>query len=607
MLESTSSPPSAAGASADEAGTRTMLRDLFLLLPDRDVRDVIADIDGKAHLDLPGDGASPAELAAQAADIVKRHHGVEQVLPALDRRLHSHRATLARLARAVGVVLPPPRVLLMYAPDSGAEAIELAARMRREGVDGIPDRGDLESEPARMAWLEGELGRMDAGVVLLGDAMRRCLDDGVDVGLGPVGPRLRSLADVQTVRWIPVVAPSAERTAVPRMFAERTVYVLPRDLEALFDDLLVARARNPLPPLDTVPLVRPVARAFAVVCSPLDHTGVRDVAGQLGVVVEPAEDPRHALEASVVVFVGSQIPPALERVRAATDRDLLVVDGDAALRDVADRAVRLHRDRMQAWWRGAGVEWMLGALAAAAAPSIAALVWGPPGPRPWLWTAVWLLGSGLVFNAGVLVGTRSAALTLRGVSGWREAWRLFDVFLEYALLGTDLRARARRLAVLGLGFLGLWLVFFGATLFLTSEQRAPVLVMGAGAVGLGALSVSVVARARTRRTVAAVLTASLTLIGANVLTQLGVHWEERGQPWSDLLPTLLEVPADYSPTIWLLAGPGLAPLCLGAASLAAFACTWPRPGLRANRPVQRILGLALLGLAVVVGWLTGQR
>ncbi|MCA9682927.1 MAG: TIR domain-containing protein, partial [Myxococcales bacterium] len=151
----------------------------------------------------------------------------------------------------------PPRVLLSYSHDSPEHArrvLELAQRMRQEGIDAIIDQFDDAPAEGWPRWMLRQIREADYIVVIASDGYRAKCEGELPRGQGR-GVKWESHLTLQELydddgynyRYVPVIFDDATEREVPRPLAASTIYKLPQQYDDLYRRLTGQKKVLPMP------------------------------------------------------------------------------------------------------------------------------------------------------------------------------------------------------------------------------------------------------------------------------------------------------------------------------------------------------------------------
>jgi tetratricopeptide (TPR) repeat protein len=235
----------------------------------------------KAYRDLPGTGTSLNEIAFQAALLVSKYGCDDEVLfeslhqerPGLEARIRAVAEHWSAVSSAKAPTPRPqsdiagqaagehrvagtqgtehgarsPRVFISYSHDSLAHeerTLELADRLRREGVDAWLDRYEPHPPEGWPVWMQTRIEQADFILLVCTPTYRRRFERRETSGQGK-GVTWEALFATQILyearghneRLIPVIFGDEEETAIPLALRGYTYYRLDSSYEALYRQL----------------------------------------------------------------------------------------------------------------------------------------------------------------------------------------------------------------------------------------------------------------------------------------------------------------------------------------------------------------------------------
>lgn len=517
----------------------------------------------------------------------------------------------------------PARVFISYSHhhESQPERVrQLADRLRSDGFEVLFDQTDSAADAGWPRWMEQQLERADAVILVCTRSWRRRFDGMLDEegGRGVLfeGKLIRSLLfrDLQFSRFIPVVFEGdLPEEVVPTLFYSHPRYILERQYASLRAALPASRAGNAPTssgqlPSPAAPPLEPVRFEVALVTDePLDAV-MTELSRTLGASVMSSSDER-ALAARVVILDRATPAAWCSRVARSADRALVILSDEAQIPEGAERLPRdpvrissfarefTARQTRRFWW-SSGLPLSAAAAAAALVPAvIAAAQWPVVG---WLCGAAGLLGSGLLIagTLGAGVGSGTVLLSARARE-LRTSWTALGATLRIVLGGHTLKSRC----VLAIGGFGLaWWPYVRELGDLSRTQGLPLVVAFASSLLLG--TVAWICAQKMGAVRVGVL--ATCVLAAGQLPNLVVFWEVLpSEHWLTVLRLLATPLGLFDPRAWIMASPALSPLSVGGAVALALVLL-PRLGARfRDAGLQRATGGILLGLAALAVAMTG--
>ncbi|HVG62116.1 MAG TPA: SEFIR domain-containing protein [Hyalangium sp.] len=517
----------------------------------------------------------------------------------------------------------PARIFISYSHhhESQPERVrQLADRLRGDGFEVLFDQTDSAADAGWPRWMEQQLERADAVILVCTRSWRRRFDGMLDEegGRGVLfeGKLIRSLLfrDLQFSRFIPVVFEGdLPEEVVPTLFYSHPRYILEKQYASLRAALPAPRAGKApissgrLPSPTALPL-EPVRFEVALATDePLDPVMAK-LSRTLGASVMSSSDER-ALAARVVILDRATPAAWCSRVARSPDRALVILSDEAQIPEGAERLARdpvriisfvrefTARQARRFWW-SSGLPLSVAAAAATLVPAVvAAARWPVVG---WLCGAAGLLGSGLLIagTLGAGVGSGTVLLPARARE-LRMSWTALGATLRVVLGGHTLKSRCV-LAIAGFGLA--WWPYVRELGDLSRTQGLPLVLAFASSLLLG--TVAWICAQKVSAVRVGVLAACV--LAAGQLPNLVVFWEVlRSEHWLTVLRLLATPLGLLDPRAWIMASPALSPLSVGGAVVLALVLL-PRLGARfRDAGLQRATGGVLLGLAALAVAMTG--
>lgn len=495
-----------------------------------------------------------------------------------------------------------PRVFISYAhhPEGRPQAfLELATRLRNDGVNLCFDRFDPAPDAGWPTWMQEELAQADIIVLGCSPAYARRFQGDLDA-LGGRGVRwegriiLNLAYDEENLgRFVPVVVDGDDpREVVPPVFGGGTHFGFLSEYSELLAHIGAGTRIDGEPSMPPVfNRLEPVTQEVAVVGGKLAHELAQDLGADI-----PVDANSDAASAARVVVVTDDSP--MDRLEAAPDRTVIRVDAlklrEAEARRRIKEDVRRRRIRHQRqWWRSSGRDLLVGAAVALVWPLLSAhLEHNEAGYRATLALAAGLLCSGAFLLAGVAGGLNPGypVLSVDRLSVG-EAWRYLRRSVQLAQASTSPTDRRRVLALM-MGLVAmLWTLYFWRRGVGDREGRLAVAEYVL-ALGLGTLSwVSALRGGR------AWLGSASALIAASLVPRFIAQWGTLVCR-EDVLAVLSALPDVTAPATWVAATPSALPLSVLAGSGTVFLIAW----MAAYTPsVAWLRRLGLGGVVVLVG------
>jgi hypothetical protein len=517
----------------------------------------------------------------------------------------------------------PARIFISYSHhhESQPERVrQLADWLRGDGFEVLFDQTDSAADAGWPRWMEQQLERADAVILVCTRSWRRRFDGMLDEegGRGVLfeGKLIRSLLfrDLQFSRFIPVVFEGdLPEEVVPTLFYSHPRYILEKQYASLRAALPAPRAGKApissgrLPSPTALPL-EPVRFEVALATDePLDPVMAK-LSRTLGASVMSSSDER-ALAARVVILDRATPAAWCSRVARSPDRALVILSDEAQIPEGAERLARdpvriisfvrefTARQARRFWW-SSGLPLSVAAVAATLVPAVvAAARWPVVG---WLCGAAGLLGSGLLIagTLGAGVGSGTVLLPARARE-LRMSWTALGATLRVVLGGHTLKSRCV-LAIAGFGLA--WWPYVRELGDLSRTQGLPLVLAFASSLLLG--TVAWICAQKVSAVRVGVLAACV--LAAGQLPNLVVFWEVlRSEHWLTVLRLLATPLGLLDPRAWIMASPALSPLSVGGAVALALVLL-PRLGARfRDAGLQRATGGVLLGLAALAVAMTG--
>jgi hypothetical protein len=518
----------------------------------------------------------------------------------------------------------PARIFISYSHhhESQPERVrQLAERLRGDGFEVLFDQTDSAADAGWPRWMEQQLERADAVILVCTRSWRHRFDGMLDEegGRGVLfeGKLIRSLLfrDLEFSRFIPVVFEGdLPEEVVPTLFYSHPRYILDRQYASLRAALPASRAGNAPTnsgqlPSPAAPPLEPVRFEVALVTDePLD-AAMAELSRTLGASVMSSSDAR-ALAARVVILDRATLAAWCSRVARAADRTLVILSDEARIPEGAERLPRdpvriisfvrefTARQARRFWW-SSGLALSAAAAAAALVPAvIAGARWPLVG---WICGIAGLLGSGLLIAGTLGAGVGSGAVLLpTRAHELRMSWTALGATLRIVLGGHTLKSRC----VLAIGGFGLaWWPYVRELGDLSRTQGLPLVLAFASSLLLGTVAWWTCAQ-RVSAVRAGVLAACV--LAARQLPSLVVFWEVLpSEHWLTVLRLLATPLGLFDPRAWIMASPALSPLSVGGAVALALVLL-SRLGARfRDFGLQRATGGILLGLAALAVAMTG--
>lgn len=500
-----------------------------------------------------------------------------------------------------------PRVFLSYThhPEGRSDAfLELATRLRSDGVNLCFDRFDPDPEAGWPAWMLTELARAD--LILLGcsPAYARRFEGDVDA-LGGRGVRwegriILNLAyeEANLGRFVPIVIDGDDPgLVVPPVFRNGDHF----GFDHQYTELLAHIGHGSrAPPQDSGPPVfprlEPISREVAVVGGPRATELARDLGADV-----PVEADHPAASSARVVVVADDSP--IDRLESAPDRSVVRIDAFELREEEARKRIKAtvarHRRRHQRhWWLVSGRDLLGGGALALAWPILCArLFHGGDVSRAALGAAAGLMASGAFLLAGITGSLNPGypVLALDRVS-LGQAWRYLRRSVGLARASADPEEQRRVVAGLLILLTGLWTLFFWGSQGLGNRESSLVWAEYALVLGLG--TVSWLSALKGQR---AWLGSVSALVVASYLPRIFAQWGALAEP-EDLV-VILSVPPDLTaPATWVATTPSALPFSLLASSGVVFLFLWMTTRAPTAAWLRRggLAGVAVLALLMVL-------